>query len=224
MPAGRFYRATGKSKKKARKGWTLSRSVRTPMPTKLRTKLKYCEQNTLNPGAGGTQANMTFSANGLYDPNITGSGHQPRGFDQIMEMYDHYVCVASSIKVWFANNDTYNPQLVSIVLQDNTTTSTDVINNLESGYRVYTALGSIGNGAAVKKLKYGCNLGKFLGRKNVLSDPELKGSTAANPTEGAYYVVSVAPLVSGVDSDYVALCAEIIYDVYFIEPKNPTSS
>jgi hypothetical protein len=60
-------------------------SIRRPLSTfadEMFTVLRYCEQITYTPSATVCSTN-TFSANGAYDPNVTGTGHQPFGFDQL---------------------------------------------------------------------------------------------------------------------------------------------
>jgi len=39
----------------------------------------------------------TFKANGCYDPNATGVGHQPRGWDEHVSLYNKYVVLGSKI-------------------------------------------------------------------------------------------------------------------------------
>ncbi len=56
-------------------------------------QLKYCEIYTLysDSVAGnicGTQ--QAVRLNSLYDPNLTGAGHQPYGFDQLTPLYKSY--------------------------------------------------------------------------------------------------------------------------------------
>ena len=55
-------------------------------PQSISTKLRYVEK--INMGSIGASSNVVqnqFIANGAYDPNFTGTGHQPRGFDQFNE-------------------------------------------------------------------------------------------------------------------------------------------
>ena len=91
--------------------------------SKVKTKLRYVEYFTLNPAAAGLPATHVFSANGLYDPNITGVGHQPRGFDQLMALYDHYYVSRSKIIADFASisNNSVAPWVCGIVLDDDAT-------------------------------------------------------------------------------------------------------
>ncbi len=62
------------------------------------TELAYADYFSINPTTGAP-ATYVFSCNGLYDPNITGTGHQPHGFDQLMQNYKNYQVLSSSIEV-----------------------------------------------------------------------------------------------------------------------------
>jgi hypothetical protein len=68
-----------------------------------------------------------------------------------------------------------------------------------------------------------CNIAKFLGRRDVMSDPELKGDSSRNPTEGVFYHV-VAGDISSAGAGDVDVLVTITYDVILHEPKIPTSS
>jgi hypothetical protein len=64
-------------------------------------KLKYADLITLAPGA--TYAQYTFRGNSLFDPDYTGTGHQPRYFDQWSAFYQKYKVLSSSIRVSVSN-------------------------------------------------------------------------------------------------------------------------
>lgn len=53
------------------------------------TKLKYSDEFSLSSSAG-VPALYQFNLNSLFDPDRTGVGHQPYGFDQIAALYDKY--------------------------------------------------------------------------------------------------------------------------------------
>ena len=74
------------------------------MPAKYQAKLRYSTTFTLSP-TGTTVAQRVFSANGMYDPDQTGIGHQPRGFDQIMSMYSHFTVVKCQMRAMFDHQD-----------------------------------------------------------------------------------------------------------------------
>lgn len=49
----------------------------------------------------GTGSLRLFRGNGMYDPDRSGTGHQPYGFDQISALYKYFNVAGSSIRAWF---------------------------------------------------------------------------------------------------------------------------
>jgi len=64
----------------------------------VRRTHRYCESRVVN-GTTGALGTYVYSANGLFDPNITGTGHQPYGFDQMIAYYTKAVVERSSIAI-----------------------------------------------------------------------------------------------------------------------------
>lgn len=61
------------------------------LPRSLRRSLRYAETFSLTTGAAGIIGTVqTMFLNSLYDPNQSGTGHQPYGFDQIVQFYQQY--------------------------------------------------------------------------------------------------------------------------------------
>ena len=73
----------------------------------------YCETIALT---SGTETNVTvyeFSANSLYDPNKTGTGHQPMGRDEVAGMYQNYHVAGGTIEVTYYTNQSYAEQTLA---------------------------------------------------------------------------------------------------------------
>lgn len=186
--------------------------------SKLKATLRYIETVNLNPAAAGVPATYVFSANGAYDPNITSVGHQPRGFDQLMALYDHYIVKASRISINFASNgNNVEPTLVGVMLQDDATPEADMQRAMESRTNAY-ALNTVGGPQTVLKLSFDSD--KFFSMKNV---GELRGSVGSNPNDQAYYVIWAGPTTS-IDQGVMHAFVRIEYDIEFIEPNNVASS
>lgn len=191
---------------------------------KLVRKTRYVEKNVvINAGLGGTADSYVFSANGIYDPNISGIGHQPIGFDQIMNFYDHFVVLGSKITVSFVSGDTNYTNIVGITLQDSPTEIPNATRLIENGRCRWTQLTPAntsfgGAGAGPRRLTMKCNPSKFLGRTKPLADSELKGSASSNPQEQAYWHVFAEPNSSN-DGNNIECHIVIDYLVAYIEPK-----
>lgn len=62
-----------------------------PFPLRKNCKLQYTATHILSTGAVSVfGAEQTYRANSLYDPDQTGIGHQPYGFDTLATMYARY--------------------------------------------------------------------------------------------------------------------------------------
>lgn len=74
----------------------------------VKMSFNYHELVSINPGAAGITANNAFAANSMYDPNVTGVGYQPCGFDEAMAFFYHFTVTAAKITVQFLNSDQNN--------------------------------------------------------------------------------------------------------------------
>lgn len=234
-------RKTIKKRKQAKKATSLSRKrvsapvsaqklslLRRPgLGNQLKRTLRYSEIGlVVDPGAAGAAASYYFSANGLTTPNQTAGGHQPMGFDEIMAFYDHYVVTNSRILIYCSNEDASYTCMVGVRLNDNVSSTTTASRILEQGQCQVLHLGNrpTGSGAgatnpSMGQLSLACNVGAFLGRKSVLSDPDLKGDAGSMPTEGVMFEIFGFPDDQTANMGNVRISIVIDYDVVFIEPK-----
>lgn len=197
---------------------------RGPAPRSLRTVLRYAESLiTINGGAAGTSDAYVFSANGAYDPNITGTGHQPRGFDQYMGLYTYYVVVAARITVKYspAVAETIN-QMIGLTPLAVATENTDPKDYMEQQGCVWDFLRP-GTSGASKTLKVEVDLKNWFGVKSPTDDDLIRGDNAQNPARQLYFHVWAAAIQS---SDPSAVDANVIieYDTIFFTPNQPVSS
>jgi len=84
------------------------------MPPKKKCIMHYADQYAVSALAAGTRTSQTIRGNGMYDPDQTGTGHQPRGFDQIAALYNYYCVTASSIRVRFSSAAAGNGVLIGL--------------------------------------------------------------------------------------------------------------
>lgn len=221
--AGRERSKTPFKRTKAKRTKTQSRKltrVDRPLGLSQRVVHRYVEEQlSLNPGVAGLPAEYFFSANGLYDPNISGVGHQPIGFDQIGTFFDHYTVIYSQINVWFNNIDSGISQFVGIKMDDNTSSAGTISKFVENGSCVWTSCGCTCSGDDNKMLSMEMDVSRFLGRPKIMSEDDLRGDTSNNPTEQAYWHIMAAPNVAQ-DSNLVRILVEITYVAIWTEPKD----
>lgn len=226
-PGGGGYRKIYKApKKKAYSVASRTSSALSMSNTLLKTSqvatLRYAVDFNLDPGIGGTPIVRLFSANGCYDPDITGIGTQPRGFDQMMLLYRHYVVEEAMIELYadHSSNTTVG-QVVSIAVKD----GTGVVSRkgvLEETISTIKALGNSVGGPSTQYLKMSVKPLQYLGTS--VKDDGVKGSASSNPSDQVIFSVSTMPNDDAVDAAKVSFVGRITYKVRFIEPTKPPDS
>lgn len=230
MPSNKDRRlGSYKGKKKTR---MRNRKQRIPLPLggfpeKHVCRLKYVSFVTLNNSALSSAVPLIhhIRANSLYDPDHSGVGHQPRGFDELAAIYDHYTVIGSKIKVSFENDvDNVNSagQYCFLMLQDTNNTPTSLVDILEESDKnkmAYKQRNTTSSRNVVLTKKYSPY--KMFGipkKDSLINNPNLNAQTGSNPVEDAIYTFGVAcsrttstdpaPVVCRVEVEYIALFTE----------------
>lgn len=189
---------------------------------KVRKVLRYSDNFTLNAATNGAPATRIFRANGVYDPDSSTGGHQARGFDQYIAMYDHFTVTKATAKVYFDNNAEASGMLAVVHARDSTVPLIRQTDVMEYGMKSVVQLGSNpgrNHGSATLSV----DIGKFLGVKDILDGREYSGSLSGDPLEEVLFHISCFPMNTG-DAAAINCFIEIEYDVWFHEPKNPGES
>lgn len=200
-------------------------------------KLRYATNITLDPTAenlGATGSNVwQFSANGLYDPDITSTGHQPMFFDNYMSIYQRYRVMYSKISVTVVNHavntdagvaPTPNYAYRLFILKDGS-------GGVTSDYAT-TMNSMIEQGSPNIKWRF---VGPSLtGRLPKLTsaqipnrtlnlsprDNTLVGNASQNPDSAAYWYVGITSADGIVNPPACTMYITIMYDVHFYERNN----
>jgi hypothetical protein len=195
-----------------------------PLPFTLHSKLKYAE-HILVTGTTGGLGLYVFNASSLYDPNYTGTGHQPRGFDQIMPLYDHFVVLKSTIKVRLVSQTVNSVVMAGVALSSTTTNQGDWDDYAEGPMSQVNSTGNLvtyGNTSVLEfSLHYDAK--SFLGVPDPITSNKNQGTISANPIDNAFYHIFVQDGAESASVNVRAL-VEIEYHCVFIEPLNPSQS
>lgn len=190
------------------------------LPKMLKQTMCYFDEPSINMALGtGTSTIYQISCNSLFDPNATGTGHQPYGFDQISALYDHYTVVSSRIKVTpCIAPDVANGVVAFFMwIDDDTSTSTTVTTNVErtSSKTIYMcpATGWVSNGTGT--LYHSWSAKEAFG-PGTLADSTMQGSATTSPTEQQYFSLGMFnPQVIAMANCFFAV--EVEYDVIWDE-------
>ncbi len=182
-------------------------------------KLRYVDRFTLDPGFS-TAPTHVLRASDLFDPNFTGTGHQPHGFDQWMMFYNHFQVLGSKITVnaftdsdVTAANQTY---MTCALKSDSTVDATDIDLIIEQKSAKYRPLTTVSGSKTYNRLTHNYSAKKFF-NCDVRDRVDLQGDAANSPTENAFYHVAIQAAEPGdnpgavdfmVVIDYIALLTE----------------
>lgn len=165
-----------------------------------------------------------FRANGLFDPDETGIGHQPRGFDQYASFYNKYVVMSSKITVNAFSVDNSHPFILSLREQDDVgpfdANAADVIELPGNKFTLRSAFRD-----TRKVLKHSVNIGKFrnISRGDMPNQEDLKGTFSTDPATIVNFSVTVTPVGSSAGDD-VRLVGWLDYRVMLLEPTKVVAS
>lgn len=170
-------------------------------------------------------ADNIFRCNSLYDPDYTGAGHQPYGFDQIMDMYEHFTVIASKITVNIVGNQSSLPFWVGIALRPDNTSLTGVATQVlreQPDIKWRLMSGNLSN--PPETLSLGFSAKKYFGKRAIVGDTLYRGNATSNPTEGAFFHVLIAPQNTSDDIQTQLVNIKINYVAVFTEPNILVSS
>lgn len=205
----------------------IGRSIMPGFPSSKSVKMRYVDSIQLNPGAASV-ANYQFRANSIFDPDLTGTGHQPLGHDEWQLFYNHYVVTSAKItvQVMATTSNSSSMNSYGIYLSDDATVpSTTPEELMEQGKGTYwVQMDHVNSGISTKRhsLVYGAR--SFFNLTDVKDNVDRIGAAfGANPTELAFFNVWGADLAGG-DPGVSQVLVTIEYNVAFSEPKSLNQS
>lgn len=113
MPRRRRFRSKRRRRlrrprlRRRRRRGRRSMSIRRPLLGNSQAMtLKYVQFLNLDPINDTVPVTNVFRANSVFDPDFTGGGHQPRGFDQMAVLFNKYTVVGSKITASYMSDNT----------------------------------------------------------------------------------------------------------------------
>ena len=178
---------------------------------------------TYSTNTSATNNNVTaitihrYAMNGLFDPDITGVGHQPMGFDQLAEIYKGYRVISAKITAHFVRTDSLgvHPCMVGIASVEPGfstwgATSQDAI--LETRGVKYKRMSFFADGnapvAVVSKLDYPTRW-----TERTWNSDSMRGDASSNPSIVPEFHVFVMSDPAGNDDASVEVRVTITYHV-----------
>lgn len=118
-------KSTGRKKKSSSKNWNLVPKTSVNMglhfPKTLTMIHRYNQSFGLSPAASAF-AYQDFICNGIYDVDLSGTGHQPYYTDQLKALYNHWTVIGSRMKVRMTPSAiSEDPCFIGVYINDDTT-------------------------------------------------------------------------------------------------------
>lgn len=195
---------------------------RLPFGDTTRTTLVYTDQFDWAPVS--SHYTHTFRGNSAYDPDYTGTGHQPRYFDTFSVIYTKYRVLGTRIDVSYTNYAGLTTAELIIAPNTEVLTLTDanVIKELPRA-RTHGVMPIVAG--VPMTLTHSISTSKVLGlTRNAVKDDDYAALCTSNPVSIWYWIVYVHSLPS---SENVVLEATVkmSFDVEFFDRKDvPLSS
>lgn len=199
----------------------IQRSI--PLFSARTTKRLRYSTNIQLASTSGAVTSYVFAANGLFDPDVTGTGHQPMGFDEMMVYYNHYTVAQARLQA--VCKCVSSTKMTVGIKYDGAATPVTVVDRLvEDGASVieYLELGT--TMGSTKRLEMGLDIARVQGisRKALTADTSLRGTSSANPSELSYFHVQVWDAAG--QSGTVNIDIIIDFVAIFTEPRDATTS
>jgi len=203
----------------------LNNRVRYPLQDRARSTRTICRWSVvakaINSPIAGVNA-LVYSLNGLFDPDISGVGDQPTGFDEYMALYSKYTVLATKVKIKALNADSEYPQIcgATVTALDGTTTDPNVY--IRNGTPQWHILGRYGDGNNQREWTMDVDI-QQLSKSNILVDPQFSGISNSNP-DNQWYLQIWSGGHDGSDAGNVYWYLEFEYLTEFREPATTLNS
>lgn len=192
-----------------------------PVPNRMIIKMRYCDQNPLD-ASGVAASTFTYALNGLFDPDVTTTGHQPMGFDQFAALYQQYKVLGARVTLEACGPpaSSVSDQYIGIQFHENASYAPSVITQIiERGRERHSVIGNQTNRV---KLVMNWSAKKWYG--NNYKGMDTAGTISANPAELAYVSVFATRADNTENPDPITYVITIDYIVEWFGPLQMNQS
>lgn len=198
-------------------------------PTNRVVKMRYTSIINLDPTGGPTEfVSYYFRANSIFDPDFTGTGHQPMGRDQWATFYNNYTVIGSKITVASSSaSSNSSPSVVGVrCLDASSTIHTSTSGLIESPNVSYRVIQNALNGNIPRPVKATFSAKKWFNLTNIRDNQTFVGADmGSNPLNETFYQVFTGTLDNTLpDVGKLCLIVTVTYSVLFSDPKELAQS
>jgi hypothetical protein len=189
-------------------------------PPKLLAKVRYVDSYALTSTVGSVSKQVMI-LNSTFDPDNTGSGHQPLYRDTFAGLYDQYAVTQCDVVVKFVNTSA-TPITVGCVYDDDNSTSGTVNTLCEQTTGQHTIVPALTGSLSSTTFRYHWDCETMLGIDPYASET-YKTAVGSNPSESADFLLW-ASATDGASTGSVVVHVEMVFTVLWTELTTPTQS
>lgn len=198
-----------------------------PFAQRYICKMKYSDSvQVTGPGLAGLAA-FRFNLNSIFDPNQTGTGHQPYGHDTLSILYNRYRVISckyviSAIATGGTSGNQYS--IVAALPANESVNVTGGINEVQENPRCNFITQA--PSAALKVLKGTVHLPSLMGRtkSQYMADDRYQATYGTSPNEFAILNVYAGLLNGAAETSSMQLNVMLEYTVESFDVKNLSQS
>jgi hypothetical protein len=153
--------------------------------------MRYNSQLSLTAPSAALITNYQFRLNSLYDPDLTSTGHQPMGYDQLTALYNQWVVTSCRVvlNAVMLSDPAYTAGTAGMLamygVANDSSVPTTPSQLIENHQPAYAALSGYQNTC---RLGHVFNLPSMFGlnKNQYTADDTFYGQISANPSKSAY--------------------------------------
>lgn len=201
----------------------------TPFPLRMNAKLTYGVNVSIGtPGGLPTANKYRFRLNSIYDPDVTGTGHQPYQMDQLTAIYTKYLVKACYVDITFSNPSVAG-LWVGWSFHPDTTNNDDPTGKqlddlIERPNFTCVPISDFGTQAITCRVNIPIHqvLGLTAAQYTAVTD-QYGAAYNANPLSQAYLDLFIVD-PNSLGTSYVRAVGRLVYDVQFFDYAAPAAS
>lgn len=224
---GRRFKRTIRRRFSRKTKWIKPR--RTIYPDYIIAKLKFTDYVTITSAAGGL-AQVTYRANGPYDPNPSLGGDSAYGFPEYGGIFKNYTCYGSKISIRTNNQNSMAVDavvgIIPVASSSGVVAGTDYTTSIWTSwqnmrYMKWRMVPSIQGGNYANKVfrsvSNSMSVTKYFGisKQKVRDDDIYSAATNANPATQFYWAIVCFDLAKAANATSVLVEINMVYYVKF---------
>lgn len=185
-------------------------------------KLKYRDNYTLTTAIGGF-AQRAWRLNSIYDPDFTGTGHQPLCYDQWQVFYKNYRVYKVDLTISLANQEDEGTQVGFVIQPDDSAVTAD-----DSAFEQPHVYSKVLGGAAGQNrsiIKRTIHMPRMIGQTSTQyrSNENTYAAFGVNPNTNVFGVL-MASTIDGITVPNVAVNISMVFHVELFGRKEQALS